>query len=565
MRFPHLKRITYLLSTSILLTISVIVSAQDTVTPDDLFIEGMRHYNENEYQQAVSVFSKVIEDSPEHDAALYYIALSHIALNDIHTGELFLEKAVSIAPTNYWYQERLAKLYYETRRTDLAIKAYEKLLAEHPTKSSMLYDILSLYSELDMYDKALKTLDKIEAIKGKNELTAEIRYEFHLRDGNYTQAYKAAQECFEKYPSPKVAFILGDLNKSMLKDSLAIEYYKLALDMDPKYTLANLGIAESAYNMMDLSTFFENINIFLTDKAVPVAAKNNYVKKYIPVLYRSNGEEAEKMVTNVVNTHPTDTAALYMAGAYYFQLGKDSLGLDMFKRGADAYPEDYKINMEYCSVLYYTNSWQTLINHIDKLLTKFSDDLGLREMLAISYWQNGQINQAISQYDKMIKLAPKGSPILHLFYSSMGDLYHEQGETKKSYSCYEKALKINPDYNPTLNNYAYFLCLEGKKLKKAASMSKKTILSEPDNPTYLDTYAWILYHLGEYTEAKIHMKRAIVYGGNEEPTLLDHYAEILYALGEYDLAFIYWEQAEKKDPLGGYTQKIQIRKDAIKK
>ena len=65
---------------------------------------------------------------------------------------------------------------------------------------------------------------------------------------------------------------------------------------------------------------------------------------------------------------------------------------------------------------------------------------------------------------------PKDTTVMKVTYSSMGDLYHQMGDAKNSYKHYDKALKIDPDYNPVLNNYAYYLSLEGKNLKKAKEM-----------------------------------------------------------------------------------------------
>lgn len=562
MRLPHIGLIYFLL----LFPIFSFAQNQDNgLTHLDYYLEGVRYYNEREYPKAIESLKKALVENPENDAAFYYLGLSYIQKQDIQLGEVFLERAISIDPSNYWYNERMATLYHETQRYDKAIKLYEQLSSDYPNKTSLLYDLISIYSETNQYDKALKVLDKVEVLKGKNEMTEEVRYEFLLRNGNYPLAIKAIEEYLQKYPSPKAAYILGDLNKIMLKDSVAITYFKMALDMDPTYSLANLGIAESSYNLRDMPTYFENINIFLKDTRINIEHKKGYVKRAIPILARSYEPQLDEMVKTFVDTHPTDTGAIFTAGAYFFQTGKSDLGVEMFQMGANAHPDDYQINMEYITVLYYSKLWDKLIVQINRLLEHFPNATNLEEILSIAYWQSGDIDGAIAQYNKIINSLNKKDPALKHYYSSLGDLYHEKGDSNKAYYYYEKALKIDPKYNAVLNNYAYYLSLEKKKLKKAKKMSKITILSEPDNPTYLDTYAWILYELGEYTEAKEHIKRAMVYGGREQAALLDHYAEILFALKEYDLAFIYWEEANKKDPTLGTEEKIKSMKQLIKR
>ena len=162
----------------------------------------------------------------------------------------------------------------------------------------------------------------------------------------------------------------------------------------------------------------------------------------------------------------------------------------------------------------------------------------------------------------MLAGAPKDSATIVTACTSLGDLYYYKDNLKKAYANYDKVLKAAPDHLPALNNYAYFLSLEGKKLKKAKEMSKKTIEAEPDNPTYLDTYAWILHLLGDDVEAKAIFKHAMLYGGKEEATILDHYAEVLYSLKEVDLAYIYWNQAKALDVDGELKidEKLRERK-----
>ncbi len=117
-----------------------------------------------------------------------------------------------------------------------------------------------------------------------------------------------------------------------------------------------------------------------------------------------------------------------------------------------------------------------------------------------------------------------------------------------------------------LNNYAYYLSEEGRKLKKAYAMSKKTVEAEPDNATYLDTFGWILHLMGKDLEAKPFFKHAMLYGGKDSAVILDHYAEVLYALKEYDLAQVYWRQAQAKNTDGeipGLEERVADRLKAI--
>jgi tetratricopeptide (TPR) repeat protein len=539
----------------------------EDIAPSEYYLEGVRCYNLGQFSEARELLSRAIGGNQENDAAYYYLALSYLELQDTQAAEAYLLKAQEKDPANFWYKVKLAQFYTATGDNRKAISIYEEIARDYPAKRSIYYDIIDLYAADQQYDKALETINKIESLKGENEMTGEVKYELMIRKGDYHGAMAHLEEYYTKYPSPRVALVLGDLNKSLYRDSSAIRYYQEALSLEPDYAPAFFGLAEVYRSKMKYSEYFPYIIRFMESPEMKVDFKTRYMKEVVmnPHFVRQYMNEVDAMANSLVNAHPQDTASLYTIGAYYIQTGRDTLGKLLFKGAVESHPNDERANREYISLLYYMKEWEELAEQCERALFHFPKDLSIMEIRPVAYWQSGDSDKAISLYNELISNLPKRDTTAYLYYASLGDIYHEKGDLKKAYSHYEKALRINPDYNPSLNNYAYYMCLEGKNLKKAAKMSLKTITSEPDNPTYLDTYAWILYRMGEFSEAKTHIKRAMFYGGNEDATLLDHYAEILYALKEYDLAFIYWEQADKKDPSLGIGEKIKERKLQMKR
>ena len=92
-----------------------------------------------------------------------------------------------------------------------------------------------------------------------------------------------------------------------------------------------------------------------------------------------------------------------------------------------------------------------------------------------------------------------------------------------------------------LNNYSYYLSLEGKNLDIALEMSTKLVEQHPDNPTYLDTHGWVLYTSGKYKESKKFLEKAV--SMEEDGTVIEHYGDVLFQLGEVEEAIKQWEKA----------------------
>ena len=123
---------------------------------------------------------------------------------------------------------------------------------------------------------------------------------------------------------------------------------------------------------------------------------------------------------------------------------------------------------------------------------------------------------------------------------------------KRSYAAYERSLRYNADNVMALNNYAYFLTIEGRNLERALTLASHATALENDNPTYLDTHAWVLFKLGRLDEARKMLQRAVALDAQNSPALLVHYGDVLQALGEHFMAEVYWKRALEK----GYAQEL---------
>ena len=181
----------------------------------------------------------------------------------------------------------------------------------------------------------------------------------------------------------------------------------------------------------------------------------------------------------------------------------------------DLHPEDYDIQLLKLRMCYIKQDWDAVLAQCDVMAG-----------LARAQGNNERLAEALS---------------------IAGDVWYQQLEdSKKAYEIYEQALQVDPDRTSVLNNYAYYLSLEGRQLRKALKMSRRTIELEPDNATYLDTYGWLLYLLRRPKEAKPYFKHAMLYGGKDSAVVLEHYSKVLEALGEKDLATYYKNLSEQK-------------------
>lgn len=539
-------------------------------TSATIFLDAVTALNKGESDKARDLFYKVLEEDENNDAAYYYLASIAFANDEMTTGELLLKKAITIDSSNFWYQNMLGTFYASSKRTDAAIAHYEKLIEKFPKKTDIYYRLLNLYMEKGDVDKSTAVLDKIEQMSGKSEASVMTRLNIFRMMQNLDGALQYLVDAEKEVQSPGVQTMIGDLYAGMYKDSLAMVYYDKAIRTDSSYPLAIFGKAELLRKKGLYEEYFKNIIPFMANPGMNSKTKQEYIVDLIRIpgfanRYRS---QIDSMISNCFKAHPTDSTMAYLWAAYYAQeVGDYDRGAEIMKANVENFPDEYGPVINYLSMLYSANRWNDLETECKKYISAYPDKYDILQLLGLSQYQLGKYGDAIRQYELLNEIALRGKDTSMIVntYLFLGDLTHEIGMTKKSTDYYKKVLKLDPDNAHALNNFAYYMALDGKKLKKAYQMSLKSNEISPDNASFIDTRAWILYLMGDFTQAKSVIKKALLYGGNENPDVLDHYAEILYALKEYDLAFIYWEQAKSKDPENrlNISEKMRIRREAV--
>jgi tetratricopeptide (TPR) repeat protein len=288
------------------------------------------------------------------------------------------------------------------------------------------------------------------------------------------------------YNNPNTLSMVADAKVAARQDSTALAYYNQALMADPGYAPAQFGRMELLRRMGNLPAYFVGLEDLIRNEEVRPEMKSHYLTV---------------LMDNI------DSPFYWVWGDTINRL----VDLDR-----DLHPEDYDIQLLKLRMCYIKQDWDAVLAQCDVMAG-----------LARAQGNNERLAEALS---------------------IAGDVWYQQLEdSKKAYEIYEQALQVDPDRTSVLNNYAYYLSLEGRQLRKALKMSRRTIELEPDNATYLDTYGWLLYLLRRPKEAKPYFKHAMLYGGKDSAVVLEHYSKVLEALGEQDLATYYKNLSEQKN------------------
>ena len=553
--------------------ISAPAQTKKTVRVEGGLVDAVALFDEGRYNEATVLLKALAGVDPSNDAVHYYLGMCATYLGDYEEAAAQLREAVRLDGANYWYRDRLARLYTATSQPELAIDLYESLIREFPKKTDIYYTLVQLYMQHGKVDEVLQTLDEIEAVAGKDEMVALTRYDVLMRQEKPEEAYAVLESYNAEMDSPRILVAMGDHCVSQFKDTLALRYYNEALSYEAGLPQALLGVSEIYRYRGDYPNYFASVNEFMRGEAAPAELKTRYIQSLFqhtdPQFIRRFKPNLDVLVEAYREQAPRDSVVLQTASSYYYNTGDGAKARDLLRNCCSLYPGSVSSRGLYVQLLTLLEDWEAAGSAAEQAFQDFPQEPGFLEMKTYSDFNLKDFEALIRDCERIIAAtSPRDTAARVRAWSRIGDAAHELGDSRRTYDAYEKALKLDPHYLPVLNNYAYYLSVEGRKLKKAHAMSKVTVEAEPDNATYLDTFGWILYLQGKALEAKPFFKHAMLYGGKDSATILDHYAEVLYQLKDYDTARVYWNLAKQKNADGSIpdlNERVEARLKAVGK
>ena len=225
------------------------------------------------------------------------------------------------------------------------------------------------------------------------------------------------------------------------------------------------------------------------------------------------------LATTLAMKYPHDPRVVKLYGGHLIASGQLDDALTYYKTHLDDLPP----RIDYFNMVIDIESYKQRPDSVERYTSRamklFPEnvDLHLRKGQMLSYAK--RYDEALKFYKNSLRLAP-GDSLRGAVWGIIGETYHLMGQQalqkqsedrqpkaslyesrkgpaarcmRKCYDAYDRSLALRYDNAMVLNNYAYFLSLEGRDLERALAMAGRAIVLEENNPTYLDTYAWVLY------------------------------------------------------------------------
>lgn len=517
---------------------------------DYYFLEAVRLKEKGELDAAFDMYSHCLEIDSLSAAVQYELAQFYIYLGQTQKGEGYLQKAVTLAPDNYWYKQTLASQFRKRGENELAVKVIEDMVERFPSRLEPLMELVDLYTRLKDYEQVIHTLNRLEELDGKSEQISMEKFRMYLQMGDSERAFTEMESLAQEYPyEMRYLTMLGDVYLENGKDQEAYDTFQKVLKEEPGYAPAMLSMASYYEKTGQDSLYQVQLDSVLLNQKVDNEVKTNIMRQLI-VRSERGDKDSTKIVglfDSMLAQEQPDANVAMLAAQYLISKKMDDKAIPVLRQIVGIDPENKPAYLQLLSFAISKNDLEEVVNICTPAVEYMPEALEFYYYMGLARYQQDRNDEALEVFKKGIRQvnADSDKGMVSDFYAILGDLYHTKKMNEQAYAAYDSALVYKDDNIGVLNNYAYFLSVEKKNLDKAEEMSYKTVKAEPANNTYLDTYAWILFEKGKYAEARIYIDQAIQHGGTESSVVVEHCGDIYYHCGEPEKALEYWKQAEE--------------------
>ena len=557
-----------------LLLVSICALAGDSVSLsyDAFFLEAMVQRQKGNHDATFDLLQHCIKLNPQASEAYYYLAQYYQMLRNDSLAQQCYLKAAELEPDNPTFLETVAQSYIRQQDYAKAIKVVEQLYNQDKSREELLEMLFELYQQTDDTDKAIATLNRIEANEGKSERLSFAKSEIYTKMGNKAAAIAEMKTLADQYPN--------DLNyKGMYADMLlrndeeerALRLYNEILAEEPGNTHAQVSL-RSYYRVQGETEKVDSITeLILLNKNTTTEQRIYLMRQVVADSERTDGDSTRVLALfHKMLAQPQQSDDIATLCAAYMDLKKmpqDSVKA-MLQTVLRIAPDNAAARLQLVSYAWDRKDHDEVISLCQEARQYNPEEMAFYYYQGMAYYQEENHDKALEAFQNGISVINEESnpAIVSDFYAVMGDLLHQKGMTREAFEAYDSCLQWKDDNVMCLNNYAYYLSEMNEQLDKAEEMSYKTIKAEPKSATYLDTYAWILFMQQRYSEAKIYIDQALQNDSDSSAVITEHAGDIYILNKEPERAVELWQQALKKDPQNKLlARKIRQRKYIKKK
>lgn len=234
------------------LLVCLVATALSAEHINELFDEGLKAFNESDYEKAVTCFKQIDDMSPNKPEVLFNLATCYISMDDIPAAIQLLYRVVDLQPTYTKAYYKLIELL-KKQKAKHELESVYKRLVEHNDQDVQAHITLACkHKEAEEFDAAIKHyLKAIELAPYNKSLCFQLAIVYTLI-GQTEKAISLYDEIIAAHPE-NVTALYNKAYALKMQGSCdeAIDCYCTALHLKPDHTDAQFALGMAYLNKGD--------------------------------------------------------------------------------------------------------------------------------------------------------------------------------------------------------------------------------------------------------------------------------------------------------------------------
>ena len=298
---------------------------------------------------SIEFLSKKIRENPKNADLFFRRALLKITKNETNSAISDISIAISLDSLQTDYYVSLGECYLAQGKSGLAKETFEECLKYFPENVDVLMKLAKIHLYVKQYKESMKLLSKVQTIDSHLPdiyFTKAIIYE---EVNDTSKAIKNYELCIENEPEHYQAYENLAFIYSQLGDSLAVDYYKNAIEIMPESVFSHYGLAMYYQNQKFLEKALQEYE-YIIDNIDSSNFSVYYNIGYINLEYYKNYKTAIEYFSKAIFHKNNYIDALYNRGLCF------------------EYMKEYKQAKEnYDAVLEFYPNYENAVNGLNRI------------------------------------------------------------------------------------------------------------------------------------------------------------------------------------------------------
>jgi tetratricopeptide (TPR) repeat protein len=379
-----------------------------------------RYYQSRNRDKAIEEYNKVLELDPNYGLALNQIGYTYWGMGNYEKAIEYLKKYASISPGEANPYDSLGEVYFGKGDLEEAIASYKKALEIKPDFHMSAHNVQYIYALKEDYSEAMSLVDKLLNMTQPKSIIGSA----YLWKGFYHYWLGSLEKCLPDLEKAEelAEAVKDDYRKAFVNVLKTWIYYdREKYDLSREYNEGWLDSFLRQYPNMEpyMRAFYSFVlgSIELKEGLIDSAKKREAeMKDFFPELTPSQKEWA-------LFSHNLLQAEIFITE------GTPNKAVSIFEKATDISPPSLQYTE---SIIFYNTPF-------------------LKDVLARAYRQKGEIDKAISEYERLITFDPKSENrfLIHpKYHYRLAKLYEEKGWKGKAIEHYEKFLDLWKNADP---------------------------------------------------------------------------------------------------------------------